>query len=212
MSRLDLVCLVADRDMEATVTAVLLRYQSLGIRRLNFRVIRHPEHDPGCYYGAAVLLDGFRGSADHALVIFDWAFDRGQGTQSETAEALEKDVDSRLADRYGAGWARSVVIFPELEAWVFSTSPHVGKVIGWQGTTSDLRDTLVEVGLWTSGQTKPSDPKKAFEWALRRVRSPRSSSLYRKLAEKVSLNQCEDRAFNRFVATLREWFGTGAGG
>jgi hypothetical protein len=44
------------------------------------------------------------------------------------------------------------------------------------------------------------------ETVLRTVRQPRSSGLYRKLAEKVSLERCTDPAFDKLRIVLRRWF------
>ncbi|MFB3133348.1 MAG: hypothetical protein ACE10K_12585, partial [Rhodothermales bacterium] len=54
---------------------------------------------------------------------------------------------------------------------------------------------------------KPQRPKEAVEAVLRATDTPRSSSLYRQLAQKVSLNRCDDPAFLKLKSTLQEWFG-----
>lgn len=53
---------------------------------------------------------------------------------------------------------------------------------------------------------KPERPKEAFEAALREARRPRSSSLYKRLADNVSVLRCTDASFTDFCETLREWF------
>lgn len=44
--------------------------------------------------------------------------------------------------------------------------------------------------------------RELMESLLREKHIPRSSSLYRQLAEKVSLKHCHDRAFNKLRETL----------
>lgn len=52
----DLLCLVADRNMQSAIYELLKRSQSLGIRTITYRIERHPEHDPGCSYRGAEYL------------------------------------------------------------------------------------------------------------------------------------------------------------
>lgn len=66
---------------------------------------------------------------------------------------------------------------------------------------------LESLGFWRASTPKPSRPKEAMEAVLRRNRKPRSSSIYRGLAEKVSFQRCTDRAFVKLADCLRRWFG-----
>jgi hypothetical protein len=70
-----------------------------------------------------------------------------------------------------------------------------------------LRQTPRDAPLWPGDQQKPSDPKRAVEWALRVVGKPRSSSIYRALASKISFARCQDRSFVRLKGLLQGWFG-----
>ena len=45
----DLVCVVADRQIAATLEELLLRRRALGIRPVEAEILVHPHHDPGCY-------------------------------------------------------------------------------------------------------------------------------------------------------------------
>jgi hypothetical protein len=58
---------------------------------------------------------------------------------------------------------------------------------------------------------KPADPKAAVEKALVAARKPRSSALYRELAENVNLDRCQDPSFIKLKSTLRNWFGETTG-
>lgn len=53
---------------------------------------------------------------------------------------------------------------------------------------------------------KPVRPKEAMEDALRSVRLPRSSALYRQLAQQVSLSRCTDESFLKLRKILQTWF------
>lgn len=202
---IDLVCLLADKSIEAAVDGALRRPQALGIRSIQFETVVHPRRDPGCFHEAGELLAGYTNLAHHALVVLDRAWD---GAPAQSAPALEQSIEETIARTRADGWAQAVVIDPELEAWVFSDSPHVASTLGWAGAQSSLRSALEAEGMWMPGQTKPADPKAAVEWVLRRAKRPRSSSIYRELASKVSLARCSDRSFLRFRQLLCGWFGS----
>jgi len=200
----DLFCLAADRDIEQSLQGLLTRPQSLQIRPITAMIGTHPNRDPGCYLRAHDFLRSFRRGFVHALVVFDR---EGCGNESHSREELEREVEDRLQ---GAGWgdrARVVVMDPELEAWVWSDSPQVDKALGWAGRAPALRSWLIERRFLEEGAPKPGRPKEAVEEALRCVRKPRSSSVYRELAESVSLERCRDPAFAKLRLTLQDWFG-----
>ncbi|MCS6774087.1 MAG: hypothetical protein RMM31_02675 [Anaerolineae bacterium] len=200
----DLVCLVADKSMESVFKELLNRHQALGIRPICSEVIRHPGHDPGCFGLPEGLLAGYDKHAAHALVVLDRAW---HGAPQElSAAAMEQDIERRLAQRFKPDWARAVVIDPELEAWVFTSSHHVATVLGWNQGTSHMRQALTQQGLWSAAHPKPHDPKRAMDWVLRQTGVARSSSLFRQLAQKVSLAECQDRAFQRLKSILQQWF------
>jgi hypothetical protein len=200
---IDLVCLVADKNMEAALQAMLARPEALGIRNLRTEILRHPGKDPGCFNEAAQMLRGYRESAQHALVLMDLAWD---GAPADTGEGLERLLGEALVRELGPDWAQPVVIDPELEVWVFADSPHVAQALGWADRAPDLRAALRARELWSDGMPKPSDPKAAVEWALREVRKPRSSAIYREIAQRVTLTRCQDRAFLRLRQLLGQWF------
>ena len=200
---IDLLCLVADKNMEAAVSGLLSRPRALGIRPIAPELLIHPEHDPGCFHDGVEFLRGLRARADQALIVLDLAW---QGVPAESASELEGQLETNLAQAGMEDWARAVVIEPELEAWVFGRSKHVPATLGWPESSEGLRSALTAGGLWPTEEHKPPDPKAAMEWALRRVAIPRSSSIYRQLAAKVGTKKCTDRAFVRFRGLLQDWF------
>lgn len=68
---MDLVCLVADKNMQAAVSEILDRPRALGIRSITKEVPVHQERDPGCCYDPMKVLRAYRGSAKHALIVLD---------------------------------------------------------------------------------------------------------------------------------------------
>jgi len=200
----DLVCLVADKNMQAALKGILSRPQSLGIRPISFETIVHPRRDPCCFHESPELLQGYSRDTAHATVLLDLQWAGSPSTATEAENAVEK----RLQESSRAGWARAVVIDPELEVWLFAEAPHLEAALGWAGREPSLRSALDSNGLWPRSLVKPADPKRAVEWALRKVAKPRSSSIYRDVADRTSLARCGDRSFLRLKEILRGWFPT----
>ncbi len=132
----------------------------------------------------------------------------GCGQQDLPREALEEQIEQRLAKSGWGGRAAAVVLDPELEIWVWSDSPEVDRSLGWAGRQPGLADWLVSEGYCTAGQGKPNTPKKAFEEALQIAKKRRSSAIHHQLALRVGLGRCTDPAFLKLKGLLRQWFGT----
>jgi hypothetical protein len=148
-------------------------------------------------------VTAFVRSYAHALLLFDR---EGCGREKDSPEEIERELESKLKT---VGWndrAAVIVLDPELEIWVWSESPHVDYQLGWGGRKMNLRTWLRKQQLLKPRQQKPDRPKEALEAALAVVRLPRSSAIYRALAEKVSLARCSDRAFLKLKAILQFWF------
>ncbi len=199
----DLAVLIADKNMEGALRGLLSRPQSLGLRELACDFYVHPERDPGCLRRGHDFLRAFSHRYAHALVIFDR---EGSGQDALDRSELEQQVEAQL-DRAGwSGRAAVVVIDPELEVWVWNDSPHVEAALGWKTENLALRDWLHQKGWLPEGGTKPIQPKKAVEEALRLSRKPRSSSVYQQLAQRVSFDRCVDPAFLKLRQVLSGWF------
>ena len=116
-----------------------------------------------------------------------------------------------MVDKLGAsGWkdrVATVVIDPELEAWVWSDSPVVDRVLGWSGRIPSLRDWLRDEKFLSEDKVKPTDPKCAVNEALRMPNKQRSSAIYFELAQQVSFQRCTDTSFQTLRTTLANWFG-----
>lgn len=130
-----------------------------------------------------------------------------EGRPDASTEVLERRVCEKLLD---VGWTEdrvgTVVIEPELEAWVWSDSPEIARVLGW-GDVSGLVAWLQEEGLWPEGEKKPPQPKEAMLCALREAKIPHTPRIFRELAERVSLKRCADPSFQRLHNLLVAWFG-----
>jgi hypothetical protein len=200
----DLIVLAADADAEQSLRAVLARHQALGIDQIRFDIFRDSRHDPGCRIGAATFLRQFLGKAHHAIVVFDH---EGCGADETSPVDLEQRIEDEIERN---GWDRSrigvVIIAPELENWVWGTMPQLERVCNWTGRIQRLSAWLDECGILPVGQQKPTRPKEALQRVLRETRTPFSPALFRRLAERVSLQSCQDRAFNKSTSLLRAWF------
>lgn len=201
----DLIVLVADKDIKKSIEGLLeKRTHSLGIRPVQYKVLPNNEHDPGCLNRSAELLVSYCTTHAHALVIFDR---EGCGRETDTRTELEATVETALRK---AGWddrAAAIVIAPELENWVWSPSHHLEKCLGWNDPKQSLREWLLEKEFLAEGkQIKPARPKESMDVVLKYVKRPRSSAIYRAIAEKVSVTSCTDPAFQKLCKTLQTWF------
>lgn len=203
MMQLDLVVLVADKDMEYTMRGILSRVKALRMRAVSTDVFVHPEHDPGCYRRSHTFLSSMVEKYSRAIVLFDRD---GCGAESQTRSELEAEVEQHLGKSGWEGRCGAVVLEPELEIWVWSDSPHVTEILGWRGRTPSLSRWLREHQFWEEGAAKPHAPKEAMQAVLRLAQLPRSASRYKQLAETVSLDRCQDGAFLKLKGMLQGWF------
>jgi len=198
----DLVIVVADGGIEQSIRGMLTRPKALVIRPLmGVEFPKLKELDGGTYTRGHKLAALYKDTHKHALIVFDLDW---EGRPSDDPAELESAVERDLAAEWGPR-GRCVVIAPELEVWVWSDSPHVATVLGWDGMP-ELKQWLRTKGLWNAAHPKPSDPKKAYLAAIEAKRVQKSNANFRSLAEKVSFSQCQDRSFQRLGDILRGWF------
>jgi hypothetical protein len=127
----------------------------------------------------------------------------GSGTAGR-AQDLEAELDQQLATAWGDA-AKAIVVAPEIDAWMWGNETHLRALLDWD-FPEGIREWLVSQGFVFSGNGKPERPKEAFGAACRRARTPRSSGQYRSIAERTSLQRCEDPAFQRLRAACLRWF------
>lgn len=76
----------------------------------------------------------------------------------------------------------------------------------WKIRPPGLYRWLMTKGWLEEGKAKPDRPKEAFEAVRRQTRKRRSASLYLRTAGKVSLSECDERAFQNLTRALQDWF------
>lgn len=198
----DLLSLVADKDMELGLQGLLTDPARVGIRPIRSTVLVHPKRDPGVLRQCHDFLRSQQRLASHALVLFD----REGCGKVATRVALENEVETRLRQNGWEGRSAAVVIDPELEVWVWGGYAAVATALGWPGAGSALQEWLVQEGFLRLGQNKPERPKEALERTLYALRKPRSSSIYFHVARQLDTDACLDPAFLKLRATLQGWF------
>ena len=207
------VILVADSNMAATFRGFFKRdgwHLSLACAAFDIDadvggdlIVDEGGNDPGVYTKGHELLRPFQRSHQRALVVLDceWEGSRGKA-------AIVQHITARLVE---SGWSADAVkviaIEPELENWLWQDKPLVADVLRYRGVIP-LRQYLADHGWWPQGAAKPPRPKEAAEWVLRHTRQPRSSAIYQKLAEHISVRGCTDTSFIEMHTTLRAWFPT----
>ena len=200
----ELVVVTADNQQKRTVATLLLeRWRALGIRQLAINAdsdIYSLQNDPGVFHRAGGFLAVFARQYEYALVLIDAEW----GGSPLSAEEIEEKIQGDL-DRNGwEGRSAVIVIDPELEIWVWSTSSHVPRLFGTDWET--IKNLGHRTNYWQKGETKPSRPKELLEEVLRRTKTKRSAALYQQLAGRVSLEACQDDSFCRFREILQGWF------
>jgi hypothetical protein len=199
----ELLVLAADKNIEAAIEGLLNRPKSLGLRPVkSSKILVHPRRDPAVFRDCHQFLRSSLREAEFCLVIFDR---EGCGDERPRHE-LEAVAQCNLDSNGWQGRSSVVAIDPEVESWVWSDSHHVDRVLGWPCADAQLREWLVETGFLRPGEAKPGRPKEAVEAALRYSRTVRSSALYKKLAQNVSVDHCTDPAFQKLRRVLAEWF------
>ena len=201
----NLVVLVADKNTQFTLQGLFSRNRSLGIQDISQSndIFVHPQRDPGCYNQCVNYLRAFKGMYNYGLVIFDH---EGSGQESKSRKEIEFELERGLAQ---SGWNERIAVIvlePELESWVWSDSPHVERILGWEDHSSSLKNWLIDQHFLEPEQVKPSRPKEALEITLRFVSKPRSSSIYEQLAKNVGFTKCQDESFIKLKIVLQAWF------
>ncbi len=202
----DLVVLVADKDLEEAVKALLARIDDLELRPFLFEVRRHPNRDGGCRTGAANFLRPFLQRYERSLVLFD-----RDGCGSTLArEEIQDNVETDLSRNGWADRTKAIVIDPELEVWVWGDLVQTSGILGWGQDVANLRRHLNSRGLWEPCDRKPSDPKGAMRTAMECAapgrRRKRSARIFHEIADSAAVDHCHDPAFNELKRTLQAWF------
>ena len=198
----DLVILTADKNSQFALRGALGRPAAMDIRPISFEFRMHPGRDGGARTTCVDVLAREQRRFRHALLVFDL---EGSGANdNQTAVDLERELDDRLAGAWGSN-AKSIVIAPEVDVWLWGTDNALKEVLRWP-LEGSIRSWLQSRSFAFGSDEKPERPKEALEAMIPVHRQPRSSALYEKLTKRISLRRCTDPAFVRLRATLRGWF------
>ena len=197
----DLVLLVADKNMQFALQGALSRPEALGIRPIDYEFRSHPGRDGGVRASGPQVLAGERNRFRHALMLLDL---EGCGTDFVDPVDLENELDQRVR----AAWnddGKTIVIAPEVDVWLWGSDNALSDAFQWplQGS---IRDYLRTRDFQFSSDGKPLRPKEALDALVPVHKQPRSSALYEKITNKISLQNCRDPAFLRLHQQLRAWF------
>lgn len=197
----DLLLIVPDKNTHFALRGALARPKAMGIQEITFDFAVHPHRDSGVRISGAAIAGLRRSQFLHAVLLFDH---EGCGDENTSPEAMQDSIEAQLTPKWGAN-ARTVVISPEVDVWLWGSDNALAEVLRWKEDVP-IRNWLIEHG-WTFDEDgKPNRPKEAFE-KLREVHGrPRSSSLYEEIAGKISLRHCTDPAFVRLRTILAGWF------
>ena len=91
-------------------------------------------------------------------------------------------VEAELGSTGWQGRSKAIVIDPELETWVWNTSPLTPRVLGWHGRPSTMRTWLETCGLWPANSVKPPAPKRAMKAVLRQTGVRHSPTVFENIA------------------------------
>jgi hypothetical protein len=210
----DVIFHLADEHMEKGLKAFFARddwHFALGCRPFEIDprgendLYRVPGHtDPGIWKHAGENLRPFRDLYRYAVIILDADFDPSPG-----ADVLRADIS---ADMVKAGWAPErfavIVIEPELEAWLWAPNQNVALAFG-HDNFDQLRGRLERENLWTPGQPKPNDLKRARDRAARLGGKKTGGPIFKGVFSEISnraCNRCVEPGFVAMRTALQGWF------
>ncbi|MEO5347715.1 MAG: hypothetical protein H7834_15255 [Magnetococcus sp. YQC-9] len=206
MNKKDLLVLTADADTEAIMNAVLQRYPSLGIRHIDFKVMRYPGRDNGVFQQGHNFVRLFKDEYRYLLVIFDH---HGSGC-NQLVDACQQEIQSRLD---GVSWSErssSIVVAPEVEAWIWNNNNSICSFFGLQ--ESRLHELIIEYckrNNYKESRIKSEHPKELFDHICH-VTLQKGHLLpreYNRIAQRASLTDWQESpSFGVLVTQLRTWF------
>ena len=130
----DLIILVADQNMRDCIEGLIPKLpHALKITPFTYDIFVHTNRDPGCRTQSPAFLISFQNKYRFGLVIFD---KEGCGQESLSRDDLESNVELLL---FNTGWkdrAKTIVIEPELENWIWVRSSQLAEIINWENIDS----------------------------------------------------------------------------
>ncbi len=211
----DLVILTADKNIQFAVEGLLSQPERFGVRPLrNPKYLDDFPRDGGCRVRAPDYLRPYIRSHTHALVMFDWE-GCGEDTvlrrrKAKLPEMVETETRILLEKNGWKDRAEVIILVPEIDIWMWNGSPKLDRIIGWKEDIPDLRTWVQEQNYpLRADLNKPERPKEVLQAALRLVREPWSSALFRQMGTQIErkyLMHCQEPAFVKFRTTLQRWF------
>lgn len=201
----DLVVLVADQRMKFSIESLLGNRKLVKGNIAGFEIFSHTRHDPGCYRDGHNFLRLFCRTHKYCLVILDR---EGCGREEKKAEAIEQEIETNLKRNGWPNRSAAIVIDPELEIWAWYDPKQLETILELHDSPIGMKEWFLDENLWKPRESKPFRPKEALEALLRRNRIPASSANYSRIAENISVDHCEDRAFQKLREVLASWFPT----
>lgn len=198
---MDLFILAADKNVEYALTGALERYQAMGTRKITFETKVHVGRDGGARTSGVEILALEKNNHSATLLVFDF---EGSGSNEASSISLEQKIDLQLINKVGA-MSKAIVINPEADIWIWGSDNILAQIFEWPLPTK-IRPWLAEKGFTFDQNGKPDRPKEALEAMTVIHGKPRSSAIYKKIASRISLNNCVDPAFQRLQNTLKLWF------
>jgi len=199
----DLAIVVPDKNTSFLLKNILNRHQSLRIQPITFAIFEHPNRDGGVRTSGARLLEVKRHTYTHGLVVIDF---EGSGVEHTLSP---EQLEQRLREEVQSTWrdnGNAIVLEPEADIWTWGSDAKLQEILGWQETVG-IREWLKSThNLEFDEHDKPLRPKEAMELLVRKLRLPRSSSLYGRIAAQISLKHCSDNAFQKLRTLLQGWF------
>ena len=196
----DLVVLVADKNMQFALQGALARPQALGVRPFTFAFRSHMGRDGGVRTTGADVLALETTRFRHALMVLDF---EGCGQERDAPLVIEAQLDQQLQNVWNAN-AKAIVISPEVDVWLWGNDAVLRDALHWP-QNGTIRDWLRGRGFEFNIDGKPLRPKEALD-AMRPVhKQARSSAMYEKVTQRISLQNCSDAAFVRLRTQLQAW-------
>lgn len=174
----DLVVLGPDKNMQFLFEGLLSKAAALGVRTPTHQLDTHLLRDSGCL-DADEFLESQSGRYAHAIVVTNG---ERSGRTNMGRAALEAQIEGKLES---SGWGQracAIVVDPGIGRWLLEHS---------------FRE------LWSPGTAV----QPVLEAALRRKKIPQSPELYRALGIQLVDEGESDPAWQKILATLKDWFG-----
>jgi hypothetical protein len=172
-----LICLGPDKAMQFLFAGLFSKEEALGFRIPSHEIETHPLRDSGCL-DADELLESQACRYAFAIVVVNA---ERSGREDQGRNKIEESIEQKLASSGWGSRARAVVVEPGIDRWL-------------------LEHYFQE--RWSPGARVQS----ALEDVLRRKKVPKSPELYGVLGRCLAEEGEADPAWQKLVATLKQWF------